>query len=128
MQVLDEFGWAGEGSPARVMSFSWLALTRVKKMAPALEVVLLIDRQHSWMLAREISRDWIAGPGIAFLTENPRVGRRLQLMGRRVHVWTVNTIQELDLCLELGVEAVITDRPALAVAHLDHVGVQRSEE
>ena len=128
VQVLDEFGWAGEGSPARVMSFSWLALTRVKKMAPALEVVLLIDRQHSWMLAREISRDWIAGPGIAFLTENPRVGRRLQLMGRRVHVWTVNTIQELDLCLELGVEAVITDRPALAVAHLDHVGVQRSEE
>jgi glycerophosphoryl diester phosphodiesterase len=34
-----------------------------------------------------------------------------------MHVWTVNTADELDLCWELGVEAVITDRPAVAVEH-----------
>jgi len=27
-------------------------------------------------------------------------------------VWTVNSEQELELCLELGVQAVISDRPA----------------
>ena len=119
MELLDEFGWAGKGSPARVMSFSWLALTRIKKLAPELEVVFLIDQQHAWLWARQMTAgDWIAGPGIEFLQENPRVGRRLRTLGRRVHVWTVNTEEELDLCADLGVEAVITDRPAMALKHL----------
>jgi glycerophosphoryl diester phosphodiesterase len=122
VQLLDEFGWAGKGSPARVMSFSWLALARIKKLAPELEVVFLLDRQHSWLLAREIAaEDWIAGPGIAFLRENPRAGRRLADLGRRIHVWTVNTEQDLDLCVDLGVEAVITDRPQMALAHLGRI-------
>jgi glycerophosphoryl diester phosphodiesterase len=34
-------------------------------------------------------------------------------------VWTVNTVADLDLCAALGVEAVITDNPAMA---LDHFG------
>ena len=32
VQLLDEFGWAGQDSPVRVMSFSWVALRRI---APA---------------------------------------------------------------------------------------------
>ena len=43
-------------------------------------------------------------------------------MERRIHVWTVNTEQDLDLCVDLGVEAVITDRPALALSHLGGAG------
>jgi glycerophosphoryl diester phosphodiesterase len=35
-----------------------------------------------------------------------------------MHVWTVNTVDDLDLCVDLGVEAVITDRPAMAIGHL----------
>ncbi len=121
--LLDEFGWAGKDSPARIMSFSWLALTRIKKLAPELEVVFLLDRQHSWLLARELTaEDWIAGPGIAFLRENPKIGRTLGRLGRRIHVWTVNTEADLDLCQELGVEAVITDRPAFALSHLGGSG------
>jgi glycerophosphoryl diester phosphodiesterase len=38
-----------------------------------------------------------------------------------VHVWTVNTPEDVDLCLELGIEALITDRPAATVAYLDKV-------
>jgi glycerophosphoryl diester phosphodiesterase len=38
--------------------------------------------------------------------------------GRRIHVWTVNTLADMDLCVELGVEAVITDRPGAALSHL----------
>jgi len=34
-------------------------------------------------------------------------------------VWTVNTQQQLELCLELGVKAVITDRPAYVLDLLD---------
>ena len=76
-------------------------------------------RQHALVLARELNGfDWIAGPGIELLRENPTGIRRLSRLGRRVHVWTVNTEQDIDLCLELGVEAVITDRPNMALAYL----------
>ncbi|QNN54513.1 glycerophosphodiester phosphodiesterase family protein [Nocardioides mesophilus] len=119
VELLEEFDWVGPDSPARVMSFSWLALTRVKKLAPAIETVFLLDQQHAWLRARQSADlDFIAGPGIGFLRDNPRVGRRMARTGRRMHVWTVNTEADLDLCRELGVEAVITDRPAMALAHL----------
>ena len=120
VELLADFGWNGAGSPARVMSFSAVALTRVKKLAPDLEVVLLIDRQYSWQMATSVlGPGWIAGPGIDLLRENPRLGRRLRRRDRRVHVWTVNTPADLDLCVSLGVEAVITDDPRYALDHLD---------
>lgn len=120
VELLSEHAWAGAGSPARVMSFSWVALSRVRRLAPELELVLLIDRQHSWRLTKElVTEDWIAGPGIDLLRESPRVGRRLRAQGRRLHVWTVNTPADLDLCLELGVEAVITDDPGTILRRLD---------
>ena len=130
VELLADFGWADKGSPARVMSFSWVALTRVRKLAPDLELVLLIDRQHSWRVTKElVTESWIAGPGIDLLRENPKVAHRLRKQGRRLHVWTVNTEEDLDLCLQLGVEAVITDNPTLALAHLSHLpgGLGRAE-
>lgn len=126
VELLSEHGWAGASSPARVMSFSWVALTRVRRLAPELELVLLIDRQHSWQLTKElVTEDWIAGPGIDLLRENPRVARRLRKQGRRMHVWTVNTPADLALCLELGVEAVITDDPGTILRHLRPEGEAR---
>ena len=34
-------------------------------------------------------------------------------------MWTVNTEEDLQLCLDLGVKAVISDRPALMLHLLD---------
>jgi len=118
--LLAQFGWAGNDSPVRVMSFSPVALTRVKRLAPDLEVVLLIDRQYSWQVGTSVlGPGWIAGPGIDLLRENPRLARRLRKRGRRVHVWTVNSDADLDLCARLGVEAVITDDPRHALDRFD---------
>ena len=47
------------------------------------------------------------------------LGRSLRRAGRQVHVWTVNTDADLELCLDLGVTAVITDRPAYVLELLD---------
>jgi glycerophosphoryl diester phosphodiesterase len=119
VDALASVGWAGADSPARVMSFSPVALARVNKLAPCLEVVLLIDRPHSWQMAKSVlGAGWIAGPGIELLRESPKLGRRLRKHGRRVHVWTVNKPEDLDLCLSLGVEAVITDHPRQVLKHL----------
>jgi glycerophosphoryl diester phosphodiesterase len=119
VEDLAELGLAGKDSPARVMSFSWAALNRVKRLAPDLEVVLLIERPYSWQVTKNlVAEGWIAGPGIALLRQNPKEARRLVRSGRRIHVWTVNTTADLDLCLELGVEAVITDKPIMALKHV----------
>ncbi|MGZ5417513.1 MAG: glycerophosphodiester phosphodiesterase family protein [Nocardioides sp.] len=126
VELLGEFDWTDKDSPARVMSFSWVALARVAKQAPDLELILLIDRQHSWRVTKElVTENWIAGPGIELLRESPKVAHRLRKQGRRLHVWTVNTEEDLDLCLRLGAEAVITDDPTMAIAHMDHLGQGR---
>lgn len=112
VDLLDDFGWAGPGSPARVMSFSPVALRRVRALAPELDVVLLFDKPSQWWRGTAVAeRDWIAGPGISLLRSQPRLARRVVATAPQTHVWTVNTPDDLRLCLELGVDAVITDRP-----------------
>lgn len=112
VELLDEFGWAGAGSPARVMSFSGVALTRVRRLAPQLEVVLLIRSGTAWKVTRAmLGPGWIAGPDVRELRERPKLARRLA-REHRLHAWTVNTRADLQLCVDLGVQAVITDTPA----------------
>ena len=126
VEALHEFGWAGRGSPVRVMSFSPVALTRVERLAPDLELVLLIDRRYSWQMALSVlGRDWIAGPGIDLLRDDPLLGDRLKRRGKRIHVWTANTPADLDLCLATGVEAVMTDDPGRALAYFEGPGPTR---
>jgi glycerophosphoryl diester phosphodiesterase len=113
VELLDDFGWDRPGSPARVMSFSYSALQRVRRMAPAVPVVMLIEKAHHWpMLKTVVGDDWILGPGVKELRDHPKFARRLVRSGHDLHVWTVNTPEELRLCLDLGVKAVISDRPA----------------
>jgi len=112
-EMLRQFGWHTKGAPVRVMSFSFTALQRMERLAPDVQLVQLIERARNWpMLSRAMGEDWILGPGVEMLREHPRLLRRLRESGRDVHVWVVNTAEDLDLCLELGVGAVITDRPA----------------
>ena len=116
VQLLSEFGWDRSDSPVRVMSFSFTGLQRLHRLAPQVPLVMLIEKAHHWpMLRRVIEDDWIVGPGIGELQEHPGLGRRLVKAGRRIHVWTVNTEEELQLCRSLGVEAVISDRPAYII-------------
>jgi len=113
VDLLRDFGWDTLGSPARVMSFSWTALQRVEKLAPGVPLVMLVERAHHWkMLRRVVGDDWLVGPGIDELQRHPKFARKLADGGHDLHVWTVNSEQELELCLELGVQAVISDRPA----------------
>jgi len=111
VDLVREFGWVRAGSPVRVMSFSGVALMRVERLAPELPVVLLIEGV-SWKMTRAVlAPGWIAGPGIHELRAKPKLGMRLRRAGHRIVVWTVNTEEDLDYCLDLGVEVVVTDRP-----------------
>jgi len=113
VETLADFGWSGAESPVRVMSFSYVALQRMQRLAPDLRLVMLIDKARHWPVLKPVLEPgWILGPGIDALTRHPKFAGKLADTGRDVHVWTVNTHDQLDLCLDLGVEAVITDRPS----------------
>ena len=112
VETLNDFGWDRAGSPARVMSFSFNAVSRVRRLAPEIPVVMLVEKAHHWpALRRVVGDDWIIGPGIKELREHPGLGKHLRLADREIHVWTVNTAEDLQICLDLGVTAVISDRP-----------------
>jgi glycerophosphoryl diester phosphodiesterase len=90
-----------------------MALKRMQKLSPHVQLVQLIDKASYWpLLSQMIGRDWMVGPGIALLREHPRLAERIAGSGHPVHVWTVNSERDLRRCQELGVQAVITDRPA----------------
>lgn len=113
VRLLGEFGLTGTDSPVRVMSFSWVALRRIRRLAPALDVVYLMDRPSQWWRVQPVADpDWVAGPGIKVIRRSPDLARRMLAAGTRVHVWTVNDPEDVDLCAAYGFEAVITDRPA----------------
>ena len=117
--LLTEFGWHRAGSPVRIMSFSLTALQRACRLAPQLDYVMLVDKAHHWPLLRPlVDSRWIIGPGVDELVAHPGLGRRLRQAGRRVNVWTVNDDVQLRTCLDLEVEAVITDRPAYILGRL----------
>jgi glycerophosphoryl diester phosphodiesterase len=120
VEMLRDFGWDRAGSPVRVMSFSFTALQRIERHAPEVRRVQLIDRAQYWrMLRRAIGKDSIVGPNITELRDHPKLGPRIARAGHDIHVWVVNTEEDLRLCLDLGVKAVITDRPAYILGLLD---------
>jgi glycerophosphoryl diester phosphodiesterase len=116
ISLLDEYGWAprrhGEQSPVRVMSFSASAVRRVRRLAPGLRTVFLMEpfvyRARAGALPRGVP---IAGPSIEILRTRPEAVRRWHRAGHEVHVWTVDAADDFELCLSLGVDAVITNRP-----------------
>lgn len=123
VEMLRDFGWDRAGSPVRVMSFSFTALQRVERLAPDIQLVQLIEHAQYWpMLRRAIGKDWIVGPGIVELRDHPKLGSRISRAGHDIHVWTVNTPEDLQVCLDLGVKAVITDRPAYILELLGDTG------
>jgi glycerophosphoryl diester phosphodiesterase len=122
VEALAEFGWSGPDSPVRVMSFSYVALQRMQRLAPGMRLVMLIEKARHWPVLKPVLEDgWILGPGIQQLTKHPRFAEKLAHSGRDLHVWTVNTEEQLDLCLSLGATAVITDRPRDMLGWLDRV-------
>ncbi|WP_326564634.1 glycerophosphodiester phosphodiesterase [Micromonospora peucetia] len=102
-----------------VMSFSPLAVRRIRELAPALPTVLLLDVLPRWLPRGRLPFGTpIAGPGVALVRNRPQLVTALRAAGNQVYVWTVNKPADLDLVLAAGVDGIITDRPAHALARL----------
>ncbi len=117
VDLLARFGLTRPGPDDAVrvslMSFSRISLRRVRELAPAVPTVWLMDRLPLRFGDGTLPRGCRAG-GVAIpvVRAHPGFVRRLQRRGNAVHVFTVNDRRDVDLCLRLGVDAIITDHPA----------------
>jgi len=124
IELCDRFGWArprrGQPSPVRVMSFSWFSLRRCLELAPRLEMVYLMERVPLRFRDGTLPLGArIAGPSIEVVRAHPRYVGRAHAQGNEVHVWTVNSEEDVALCADLGVDAIITDHPGRTLAQLE---------
>jgi glycerophosphoryl diester phosphodiesterase len=116
MMLLKRFGLdapnSPDESPVRVMSFSARSLHRVRTASPTLPTVYLIQflspRLRDGRLPAGVR---IAGPSLRIVRGHPAYIERLKQTGHRIHVWTVNEPEDVALCADLGVDAIITNRP-----------------
>ncbi|MEV6806433.1 glycerophosphodiester phosphodiesterase [Streptomyces sp. NPDC051132] len=106
-------------SPVRIMSFSARSLHRVRAAAPVLPTVYLMQfvspRLRDGRLPAGVH---IAGPSMRIVRNHPAYIERLKRAGHQVHVWTVNEPEDVDLCVDLGVDAIITNRPRAVLRRL----------
>ncbi|MGW0390329.1 glycerophosphodiester phosphodiesterase [Streptomyces sp. NPDC003042] len=117
VRMLRQYGLA-DGSTGRVevMSFSRGALTRLHRLAPGLPAVYLMERR-----IRPVRPPYAthAGPGIDLVRADPGLVGRLKAKGLSVRVWTVDEPEDVDLCLRLGVDTIITNRPRAVREYVD---------
>lgn len=98
-------------APFRMMSFSRFAVARWRQLAPSVSTVMLIDNGPLI-----VGTSQVIGPGVHRIRENPSFVKKAHSSGREVHVWTVDEPSDIALCLELGVDAIITNKPAEVIA------------
>ncbi|KNB49037.1 glycerophosphodiester phosphodiesterase [Streptomyces caatingaensis] len=123
LDLLGRFGLdkppPGEPPSVRVMSFSARSLHRIRAGAPEIPVVYLMQfvspRLRDGRLPPGVR---IAGPSIRIVRNHPGYVARLHRAGHRVHVWTVDAPEDVELCLRLGVDAIITNRPRAVLTQL----------
>lgn len=116
VEELTRRGWTepGDDRPrVRVMSFSLRALTRVRRVAPSVPLVYLMEWVPPWYRRGTLPNGVrAAGPGISLVRRDPDYVRRVQAAGHEVHVWTVDDADDVALCQDLGVDTIITNRPS----------------
>jgi glycerophosphoryl diester phosphodiesterase len=101
------------GIDITVMSFSWFAVERVKQLDKSIALTYLIRETTPRLSVRYTSAHSI-GPGIAQLRKKPALAQQIKSAGKKLNVWTVDEPSDIILCRHLGVDNLITNRPAFA--------------
>ncbi len=96
-----------------VMSFSWLGIEKMKRLDRTIATTFLMHKNTPWFQAKFSSAKTI-GPGINELREEPIRAQRIKELGRSLNVWTVDDDADIKLCAKVGVDILITNKPAHA--------------
>jgi glycerophosphoryl diester phosphodiesterase len=120
VQVLRSFDLADGDRPGRpqvrMMSFSTRALQLAHRLAPRLPLVYLVEAKMP-----KLTWDGSLPQGVGAIGLDVRMVRRKKAAkvvrsfhrrGHQVYAWTVDDDEDVDRCLDLGVDVIITNRPA----------------
>ncbi|PRY45988.1 glycerophosphodiester phosphodiesterase [Umezawaea tangerina] len=105
-----------------LMSFSTLAVRKLREYAPRLPTVQLIEKMG------EQGRDgWLppwadyTGPDVELLRVDPGYVERSRAQGHDTYVWTVDTAEDVELCRDLGVRFLATNSPIRTRGYLSAI-------
>ncbi|OLF18368.1 glycerophosphodiester phosphodiesterase [Actinophytocola xanthii] len=115
--LLRRYGMANprskEESRVVMMSFSAMAVRRLRRHSATLPTVLLLDQLNPlrWDGTLPEAADY-TGPGIHLLRADPDYVDRAAAFGHLTYTWTVDDPTDVELCRRLGVAWVATNSPA----------------
>jgi glycerophosphoryl diester phosphodiesterase len=89
-----------------IMSFSWLALEKVRMISPQQSTVALLNDRFNSAMRRFTSAGSI-GPSISTFRSNPQISKD----PRNLFVWTVDDADDMRFCANNGVDVLITNNP-----------------
>ncbi|MBO0811590.1 MAG: glycerophosphodiester phosphodiesterase [Microlunatus sp.] len=123
--LLTERGWAGADSPIRLITFFPGALVRMREVLPELRRTFLIEELASAGDGTLPDGVRIVGPDLERVRKDPGWVGRMIAAGNQVHVWTVNSPEDVRFCLDLGVTGFTTDFPDIVAEALGELTATR---
>ncbi len=127
-EVLQAYGLTGSRGGdrgrrvwVRMMSFSALAVRRMASLTPELPLVFLLAAPVPlpYRGASLPAGADTAGLDLAIVRDRPEIVTVHHSVGNEVWVWTVDDEVDMELCTELGVDAIISNRPAAVLDLID---------
>lgn len=108
-RVVDVVESRGMGSRIVVMSLNIDAVKKMKSLRPNWKVGLLMSVSAGRL--QNVDADFL---GINANFVHRRLIRSAHTAGQEIYVWTVNDARTMSAMMSLGVDGMITDKPALA--------------
>lgn len=96
-----------------IMSFSWFAIEKIKKMDPTIKTVMLLGDIAN-KITRRFTSARVIGPSVEMIKKSPELVTEIKKSGKELYVWTVDSTEDLQYCASVGVDIVMTNRPAHA--------------
>lgn len=126
VEALEDVGFRG---PVVVTSFNHVTIRRIRQLAPHLPTGLLtvpvVDPRSALRLAVDGGHAFVLPEARAVLEAGEAFVREAHGQGVRVGTWTVDDPAVLERLFGMGVDAVATNRPSVAVAVRDRLRARR---
>ena len=108
LRIVRENGFTDQST---ITSLDYGALEDVERRAPEFRTGMIVTKSVG--VPAKLPVDFLS---VNQAATNAKLVERTQRQGKEVHVWTVNTRDDMVRMIELGVDNLITDNPGDAVA------------
>lgn len=110
--VLETIDTHGISDRTIVQSFNRTTIESLHTLAPTRRRGVLTVTDIDGLIAQcQAANIWTINPHVDHVLANPSLIERIHNAGMRTMIWTANTPNQWATLVELGVDAIITDRP-----------------